>query len=338
MLKKILQMFLAVFFLFAANASAYSDVIIDEENFPDDNFRRYVILSLDIDQDGTLNVSEISQITSLDISEQEIYITKGIEHFAALTHLNCSGNKIFALNTKSNNQLEYLNCSNNLISLLDISGNNNLTYLNCSENNLTDLNLTGKESLRYLYCNSNKIKKLQLDKLVNLILLDCSENKLPEISLKNNTNLLWVSCDGQTPTFNVVKKEEFKEYGIYQTDLNDYISDMSNFLSSEDIEAYTDSWGKDGNIFEHVENEITLHKSGIITFSTIPGTIVYKYRTGFHLYDLVLTINANTQYIGDDSITPMFGSSGGCNTGYSLWLLVLGSFLFTRKFLRRSSF
>ena len=70
-------------------------VKVDENNFPDANFRRW-LLSQEYGQDGEIDEDELAVITSVDVSGQEISNMSGIEYFTSLTSLNCSQNNISA--------------------------------------------------------------------------------------------------------------------------------------------------------------------------------------------------------------------------------------------------
>ncbi len=68
-------------------------VEINEENFPDPNFRNWV-LRQSYGSDGKLYSSEINLVTSIDLHSEEIQNLKGIEHFTALENLYCQRNQI----------------------------------------------------------------------------------------------------------------------------------------------------------------------------------------------------------------------------------------------------
>ena len=61
---------------------------IDKKNFPDVNFRNW-LLKQDYATDGVLTEEMLSEITEMDVRECAIHSLKGIEHFTALTKLNC---------------------------------------------------------------------------------------------------------------------------------------------------------------------------------------------------------------------------------------------------------
>lgn len=68
-------------------------IAIDETNFPDENFRAW-LLSQSYGADGQLAENELENITTLNVSNKGIKRLKGIEYFTAATIINCSQNAI----------------------------------------------------------------------------------------------------------------------------------------------------------------------------------------------------------------------------------------------------
>ena len=62
-----LIVFLFLILLSVLPVSAFADVAIDSENFPDDNFRSYVSRNFDKDKDGYLSDTEISGVRSIGV-------------------------------------------------------------------------------------------------------------------------------------------------------------------------------------------------------------------------------------------------------------------------------
>ena len=72
---------------------------ITEENFPDPNFRKFLIENIDgIKGDRFLSDSEKSAVTELNVSNQGIKDLTGIEYFTKLEILFCYGNDISSAN------------------------------------------------------------------------------------------------------------------------------------------------------------------------------------------------------------------------------------------------
>ena len=65
------SVFISVFWL----GAAFADVTIDETNFPDENFRNYVLsadVNIDKNQDGVLSDEEIAETTEINVRNKNI--------------------------------------------------------------------------------------------------------------------------------------------------------------------------------------------------------------------------------------------------------------------------
>ena len=91
-----------------------SGVAIDEKNFPDTNFRKY-LLEQDYGNDGFINENEIKRINTIYVDNCDIYNLKGIEFFTDLSYLNCSRNKLTSLDVSKNSKLNVIYCYKNNI-------------------------------------------------------------------------------------------------------------------------------------------------------------------------------------------------------------------------------
>ncbi|MBO4460772.1 MAG: hypothetical protein J5778_08965, partial [Clostridiales bacterium] len=75
----------------AKTVKADGDVQINEDNFPDVKFEEWVYNNLDRNGDCKLTQAEISQVTNIDIEDDNLGIKDltGIEFFASLESLTC---------------------------------------------------------------------------------------------------------------------------------------------------------------------------------------------------------------------------------------------------------
>ncbi len=92
-------------------------VNIDETNFPDKNFRNY-LLAQDYGSDAILTSEEIAAITEMGLSEKGISSLSGIEYFTELAYLFCDRNNIKYLDLSENTKLVTLQCTQNQIGRL----------------------------------------------------------------------------------------------------------------------------------------------------------------------------------------------------------------------------
>ena len=132
--------------------------IINATNFPDANFRNYL---LDLYHKYYITQTDVNNCTTMNVSGKSISNLQGIKYFTALKELRCY---------------------NNPMTSLDVSGMTSLTYLDCAPTDsytgtkLTSLNVSGCTNLETLYCSSNNISSLSVSDFTNLKNLDCSYN------------------------------------------------------------------------------------------------------------------------------------------------------------------
>ena len=205
-MKKVIQWVMAATLvcgssLFTACVTDYGDnpvtpkvrIAIDKENFPDDNFREY-LLDQDYGQDGVLTEREIMNITEMDVYDMEISSLQGIEYFTALTVLDCDDNELTTLDISKNTALVTLYCSMNYLTSLDITNNVALVYLDCYDNELTSLDVSKNTALKYLDCEENMITALDISMCTELVSLACGYNDLTQLDISNLTYLEYLYC------------------------------------------------------------------------------------------------------------------------------------------------
>ena len=111
-MKKLLFLSFLIFHFSFSPAGA--QVAINEANFPDANFRNY-LLKQPFGADGVLTSDEIANELYMDVYEKGITNLKGIEHFTALLGIDCSHNQLTSLDVSKNTQLKELYCEGNQI-------------------------------------------------------------------------------------------------------------------------------------------------------------------------------------------------------------------------------
>lgn len=181
------------------------EVLIDEVNFPDDNFRAYVEEAFDTDGNGKLSEEEISNVEWIEVDgaydaddDTGVWVSslKGIEYFSNLTSLSCEDNNLSSLDVSRNVALQRLECGGNNLSSLDVSQNINLTMLACNRNNLSSLDVSRNVNLVHLYCDNNNLASLDVSRNINLTELVCYYNNLVNLDVSQNANLISLSCSG----------------------------------------------------------------------------------------------------------------------------------------------
>ena len=190
-------------------------VEVDEDNFPDNNFRKFVSDNCDINGDGKLSKNEIARVDRISVYDKDIYSIEGVKWFTSLKSLQCWRNHISTL-PELPASLEQLELDNNEftsmptnlpegLKVLEVGDNkipvidnlpSGLETFNCSSQKITDgdFKFTAKlpEGLRSFLCYDCDLEELP-ELPSTLKTLDCSENqltKLPELP----ASLTWLVC------------------------------------------------------------------------------------------------------------------------------------------------
>ena len=158
-------------------------IAINEENFPDEVFRAW-LMDQEYGKDGVLTNEEIQSITKINVSNLEIMSLEGIKLFTALTELDVSGCK----------ELTELYCSDSPLTLLNVSDCWKLKILDCNNCQLKDLRISENTKLQELYCERNQLEDLILLRTWNLTTIDCSYNRIKSLDL-SGTRALNIRCN-----------------------------------------------------------------------------------------------------------------------------------------------
>ena len=167
-------------------------VAIDNNNFPDANFRT-IVEDFDTNNDSSLSDTEIAAVKKINCFRKRITNLKGIEYFTSLNNLWCAENKLTALDVSKNTALTDLYCSSNQLTTLDVSKNTALTDLDCGRNQLTTLDVSKNTALTYLSCGYNQLTTLDVSKNTALTKLSCDNNQLTSLDV-SNTDMDDLNC------------------------------------------------------------------------------------------------------------------------------------------------
>lgn len=322
---------------------------INEKNFPDANFRKYIKGNIAGGRD-VLTVEERSKVKIININKKDISDLKGIEAFPNLTELDCGNNSIQKLDLRQNPMLITLKCNKNQLTQLDLSKNPDIDYLNCSENQLEQLDVSHLK-LEYLYCSHNDLEQLDVKNSKWLRELDCSKNELTKLDadVTHKPNLVRVECQNNQLTSlilgenKMLRKLNCANNQLTQLNLNNMISltelncannqltvlDVSsspnlttlwlknNHLTSLNLDnnpnlnfTYTDVYHSD---FNNVYT-VTLNPDRTFDLNTLPGDFdinrVTEWVNGT-VKGNILTVNdgTNVVYYGYRCITGMMDAS-----------------------------
>ena len=248
-----------------------ASVAIDNNNFPDANFRT-IVEGFDTNNDSSLSDTEIAAVKKINCFRKRITNLKGIEYFTSLNNLWCAENKLTALDVSKNTALTDLYCSSNQLTTLDVSKNTALTDLDCGRNQLTTLDVSKNTALTYLSCGYNQLTTLDVSKNTALTYLSCRNNQLTTLDVSKNTALTKLSCDNNQLTSLDVSNTDMDDLNcydnIYQIVVgNDRTFDLSLLPGNFDVSKTSDwSGGKvSGNT---------------LTVDSDKDTVTYKYDCG----------------------------------------------------------
>ena len=315
------------------------DVEINATNFPDKNFRDYVV-TLDGDHDGKLSGWEIARVTSIDVRYKSIADLTGIGYFTALLKLDCAYTQLSTLDTGKNTALQELNCYKSQLKSLDISKNTALQKLECSENQLTSLDISKNTALKELYCAANKLTSLDVSKntaLENLYCsrnqlkglgvsknttlkeLDCAENQLTSLDISKNPALVTLACsENQLTNLDLSKNTALQNLFCTRNHLTNL--DLSKNTALVNLFCYNQTYDVKVKIsdmkipYEDFPGSFDITKatniaradSNFIVDLTKPRTVTYNYKTGYNPKYFNVTLN-----ITYDAYTVTFNTNGG---------------------------
>lgn len=194
-------------------------VLINSTNFPDANFRSYMLSNYPL---GYMTASDVNARTEVYVNGRNISNLKGIEHLTAVEVLDCSSNNLTSLDVSACTQLLALHCNNNAFTSLNITNlprlttlyvknNASLTKLLCNNNSLMTLNLDGCYQLQELDCSYNYLGHLNLVDCTKLKKLSSYNNQLAELELDGCHQIEEIYCTGSQMTiFSITGKEKLK--------------------------------------------------------------------------------------------------------------------------------
>ena len=308
------------------------DIAINEENFPDKNFRDYVAREWDKNHDNRFSPSEIANAKWISCDNKEISNLKGIQFFTNiwllecyydnlttietidlshnknLKYINCIYNKLEELDVSELPLLEKFYCDGNKLQSIDVSENKKLKDFSCKENSLGTLNVSQNKELERLVCGHNNLTELDVSENKNLKKLWCYENKLSNLDLGNQTELEWLSCGGNPlSVLDVSANTKLKDLYVSNTNLTElnvsanknledlYVSNTNlTSLDATNNTALEEFKGKDCSYNIAVEGD------GKFDLTTLPGHFDASKATAtgggtINKNENILTVDPNSQ-------------------------------------------
>ena len=243
-MKKILLFTLVVLL---STLAARADVAINATNFPDANFRSYLMSEY---PSGTITTAQLNARTELNLEAKGIANMTGVQYFTQLTRLDLFNNNLTTINVSALTKLKYLNLGYNKLTSINVDNNTaleqlylqnnqltsvtieffsnlrtlwvqknpNLTNLECACNDLDNLDIYNCTALQNLSCfnnpNLNTIHNLEsCTALTHLDCEDCAITELPGVANMTNLQTLW-ACNNQLTSLNVINLRQLKKLNV----------------------------------------------------------------------------------------------------------------------------
>ena len=200
------KLLLTLMTVLMASLAARADVTINTTNFPDANFRSYLLSQY---PSGTITMSQLNARDSLYLYNKGISNLKGVEYFTQLTYLMCYSNNLTSVDVSALTKLVYLNLGYNKLTSINVSSNTALQELYLQHNSFSSsINVsshsalrtfwvTDNPNLRGLYCWRNNLTNFDVSGCTSLTELKCYNNdNLTTIGgLDDCTALTYLDCE-----------------------------------------------------------------------------------------------------------------------------------------------
>lgn len=282
--------------------TAEQELPIDEEHFPDANFREYIKDKIDLDGNGSLGQEEIVAVTGIIISgiygEEstawcETKSLEGIEYFSDMTFLSCANLPLTSLDISKNAKLEGLTIFN--CPVTNLVFNSNLKCLTCERTQLTHLDVSNLE-LNNLWCADNQLNTLVLSPTLKF--MECSGNRLAYLDLSKEKELL-VKEEGSNGGYTGHHGPTAGAYVTPQTLSRTVTSvngvwtlDMASIVGKSYLDRVT-----------LVTEGAKMSKDGLVTFqgSEVPKQLVYHFDTKNPAETTLMEVTVNLSGVNDQT-------------------------------------
>ena len=192
-MKKLLLFSLAA--LMAALA-VHADVTINSTNFPDANFRNYLLSEY---PSGTITTAQLNARDTLNLPYKGISNMTGVQYFTQLKRLDLYSNNLTSIDVSANTKLIYLNLGYNKLTSINVANNTALEQLYLQNNQLTmrTLWVRGNTTLTGFYCWRDALTSVDVTGCTALLYLKIYNNyNLTGIyGLADCTNLTWLDVE-----------------------------------------------------------------------------------------------------------------------------------------------
>ena len=264
------------------------DVLINQENFPDEKFREF-LLSQDYGKDGKISERNIESIVEIKVQMKGIKSLKGIEFFKYLEALYCDINDLGSLDVSQNKALKTLSCFSCNLQGLDVSKNTALTSLSCQNNqDLGALDVCNNKELAFLWCENDGLTSLSVDTNTKLVYLNCSRNQLSSLSLLTNKDLHTLYCRNNALTeLNLTYNNKLTYLNCAGNNINaarmqDIVEALPTYTSGDHSFYVYDDEAETNNVITTKQTSITdskrwwVYKTSDFSYSGVDGIAIHK--------------------------------------------------------------
>lgn len=178
---------------------ASGSILINESNFPDANFRKWIVANVPgvtVDASGVCSISkdDAKKVEYIDVSDENIASLSGVGKFPNVITLICDRNLLTKLDVSALKELVNLSCVQNKLTALTLGSTKKLVTLYCGGNSLKSLSLSKNTAITSLYAQNNALTSIDVSPCTALLNLDVSSNKLKKLDVSKNTKLEQLQC------------------------------------------------------------------------------------------------------------------------------------------------
>ena len=271
-----------------------------------------------------LNLSQYSQLTTLDCSKNKDLVLIDVSQNTALKNLYASETKIKennGINLVNNTELRKLVLDKNNLTNISLGTNTALETLSLSENELTEINLNANTALLSLYLDKNKLSNIDLSANTALTEIYLSNNKLKNLDLSTNKELSRISSSGTEGKILVNDNFDFE----YDDVENYFHTEISFDLKNKD---YIDLNEEYGITKDEIDNNRVILDSEEVKLNNLyfdgtklkwngktPDFISYQYKCGGRKDKINLGVFLHLENGNPDKPNPNPNPGGGSGGG-----------------------
>lgn len=285
------------------------DIPIDEEHFPDANFRNYLLTDTEsyytngYGNDGVFTFEELESIRALIPAGMNISSLKGIEYFTNLGQLYAPMNQLAEINVSNNKNLWLLDVHTNRLNAIDLSENPNIRYLNIHHNQLLSVDVSKNtistwdaisqtREIPMIYSNgawrSDPNVNYRITSLDNTnMTYNSSTGQITSASIYNTSSNFTTNCidkSGETKQISGTLTFTYRGIPIDEEHFPD--ANFRNYLLNDNHPYYAKGYGNDGGFTPEELESIYALVPANINVSSLKGI---EYFT--NLEDLSASLN-----------------------------------------------